>query len=487
MGGTHQRFYDYIQGKRARGEDLTWADQTMIRLLRAKRRWPEAPIPNEQCMAFMRMLREKDTLDLNIAESMMVATLIQGGLWPRDPAPQEHMDRLVEYLNSGPFEARNWWERVFGRVEPLLDLEAARWGYDMRGTGGPPAGVFPAEPFNGLQISYNVAGATLGAPTDEGGFLTRRTHQGVLTPGTLRVSGTVSVNAGFGADVTLRVWAGAEEQKLEFYLEKVEGGSRKAYDLSVPVPAGTQGGGFVIRMDGRYSMGGGWRGLEVAGTLAQSEEDRQAEREAADRAWREEVERTLRELGYEDTPAGKDLKEMREALAGGDAAWQAFVDRRQQELGYDQSPEAQQYYELRDAARAGGKTWDDYVAAHTGAGSTPGGQDSPDVGGLTVGRSVVDGQTQEVADHFPQASQVACATTFTDLPENTTAEAVWTLDGQETARSQRQVGGTGWVSFRLYTDDAAGLPPGRYQVTITAGDQVLGRKTFTIGEPPADG
>ena len=58
---------------------------------------------------------------------------------------------------------------------------------------------------------------------------------------------------------------------------------------------------------------------------------------------------------------------------------------------------------------------------------------------------------------------------------------IWTRDGVELTRSQREIGGTGWVSFSLMTQDAGGLPPGTYTLTIMVGGDVLGRKTFTIG------
>ena len=485
----HDRFYEYIQRKRASGVQLSFADMATISLLKAKRRWPEAPVPHEGCRDFMRKLRDRDTMDTTFGENLMIATLISHGLWPRDPAPNPGIERLKAYLESGPFEARNWWERWFGRVEPLLDLEAARWGYDMRRS-GTPGNVFPPDgAFNGMQITYNVSGASLGAPEDAGGFTTSRSLRGVIQPGTLHVSGSVSVG-GYGATLNAHVWAGSEEQKLEVWIPN-ENGGRKSFDLSVPVPQGTATGGFSIRLDGSYSMGGGHRGLVVSCQLEKSDAEKAADQAAADAAWRAEVERTLQELGYEQTPAGKDLTQMRAALAGDDAAWKAYVDNTLKALGYDDSPEAQQFNELREAMRLGGEAWDKYVAEHSGppgdtdgtvGQTTPGTQPGlPDVGGVQVGTSVVDGQVQGGAEHFPQAGQVGCLLNFQGVSQNTMAVAVWTRDGQEVVRSERQIGGNGWVSFSISTQDAGGLAPGTYVVTITAGEQVLGRKTFTIG------
>jgi len=499
-----QRFYDYIQRKRQSGQALSSADQSMIRWLQSLRRWPEAPAPNEFWKAYMRYLRNLDREELNFAESLMYSQLISRGYLPSDPVPGETQKKLIEYLNSGPFQPRNWFERTFGRVEPWIEQYAVSQGYDVGAGGGGGGPVFPGEPFNGMQISYSVSGAVMGPPVDVPGFGTTRTFKGVLPAGQLTVSGSARMGAGYGADVTVRVWAGGKEEKTTAYIKSGSPGfNSQAFNLSVPVPKGTDGGGFEIKMDGHYSMGGGWRGLTVRGYFERDAAEKRAEAEAA---WRKLVEETLAKLGYEDTPEGKALKEMREAAAGGDAAWKAYVDRQLAQLGYEDTPEGKQCQELSDALEAGGSTWDQYAskqlggadggqgggqqqAGNQGAGGQgaggAGGQGSPgalpDVGGLQVGTGVTDGQTQGAADRFDSASQVATALSFEGLPDGTTIEAVWTRDGKAVARSERQTGGSGWVSFNLYTKDAGGLTRGTYTVTITGGGKVLGRKTFTIG------
>lgn len=71
--------------------------------------------------------------------------------------------------------------------------------------GGGASGTFPAEPFNGLQLSYAVSGIPLGAPKDEGGFTNTRTFA-VLGPasGAVKVSGssaayTATCNSEYGS------------------------------------------------------------------------------------------------------------------------------------------------------------------------------------------------------------------------------------------------------------------------------------------------
>ncbi|HLG18033.1 MAG TPA: tetratricopeptide repeat protein [Blastocatellia bacterium] len=365
-----QRFYDYIQQQRRANIPLSWAEQATIRWLISSRRWPEAPRPNAFWSAFMRYLRDQPTRNLNIAQSIMLDQLRSRGLVPVDRAPDPNFARIRDYLNSGPFHSRNWFERVFGRAEPWMDNLYAGWGYDLRPS-APSGNSFPAgDPFNGLKITYNVSGATLSAPVDSGSFTINRSFKGVLGTGMLAISGTVRVG-GYGADVSLSVWAGDKKEEKKFYVEnKGSNGNPQNFNLSVPIPGGARTGGFAIRLDGRYSMGGGHRGCYVTGEFGPSQAQIDADRAAADAKWRREVEDTLARLGYQNTPEGKEIEEMRKALAGGDAAWKAFVDDRLERMRGDDSPEIAEYKELENAMTAGGAEWDKYVAAHGTSGST---------------------------------------------------------------------------------------------------------------------
>jgi len=363
----HQRFYDYIQQKRRANVPLSAADESTMRWLISSRRWPEAPRPNAFWAAFMRYLREQQTLDLNIAQTIMLDQLRSRGLVATDPPPSVNAERINTYLNSGPFQPRNWFERTFGRVEPWMDNLYAGWGYDMRPAASGGANTFPGnEHFNGLKINYNVTGATLGTPVDGGSFTITRHIEGVLGTGTLAISGTFRVG-GFGADVTLSVWAGDKKEDKSFYVENTgSNGNPQNFSLSVPIPAGARSGGFAIRLDGRYSMGGGHRGCYVTGDFGPSKEQLAAEQAAGDAKWRQEVEDTLKRLGYENTPEGKELEAMRQALAGGDAAWNAFVNSRLDQMSGDNSPQVLAYRELETAMLTGGAVWDQYVATHGG-------------------------------------------------------------------------------------------------------------------------
>ncbi len=485
---VHQRFHDYVRAKRQSPGGLSWADRMMVRRMQALRRWPEPPRPNQFWRAYLNYLRRQPTDDLNFAQRVMLSQLFARGLCPMDNPPGEHTQALVDYLNSGPFEARNWFERTFGRVAPWLEYEMASSGVDLT-PGAAPSGVFPVDvSFNGLRIWYQVSGATVGAPKDQGGFTTTRTHaEGVLTAdATLTVSGTYAVG-GFGADITVIVWADDQRKEYKYYRVHETEPNSAPYSVSVTVPRHCKRGGFSVRLDGRYSMGGGHRGLVVSGTFRQSASDQAQEQSEEDAKWRAEVEKTLRDLGYEDTPTGRELKRMRAALAGGDAAWKAYVEAKQRELGYDQTPEGLEYQRLRQAMAAGGDVWNGYAQRGLGrAPLPPGAQAQADVGGLKVGTGASQGQVQGATDHFAQAPKVSCALEYRDLPPGTTVTAVWARDGKEVIRSERQCGGTGWVSFGISANQG-NLAPGAYQVTVTAGGKVLGRKSFTIGQVSGGG
>lgn len=371
----HRRLYDVVSAKRRVGEPLTDGEINAIKLLQSVRRWPEAPVPGPQLKAFMRYLRNLPTDDLNIAQTLILSRVIHSGLYPVDFPKNPGAQRLVNYVNSGPFQPRNAFEWCFGRVEPWIDYQYASWGYDMRPPAAGSGPVFPAAPFNGMQIHYSISGAGLGPTTDKEGFTTSRSIKGILTSDTLTLSGSASIQSGWGADVTVRLYGGSEDQTQT---NNIKAPGSFAFNLTIPRPRTVKGGGFSINMVGLYSMAGagsstGTRGLVVSGSFEQSPEEKSRDDAEARKAWAAEVERTLKELGYEDTPEGKRLKEMRAALAGGDQAWKDYVNRNLKHLGYSDAQNGPSFIELRDALVSGGTKWQNYVAKTSPSSGAEGG------------------------------------------------------------------------------------------------------------------
>lgn len=127
-------------------------------------------------------------------------------------------------------------------------------------------GTFPTEPFNGMQIDYQVTGVASGTPTDTEGFTTSRSFEGGLGSGSLRVVGAARMGNGYYADLTVSVTVDGESDSDE---ARIESGfpdfNEHEFDVSVPIPAEAKSGSFSINMAGTYNAGG--RGLVVSGTF----------------------------------------------------------------------------------------------------------------------------------------------------------------------------------------------------------------------------
>ncbi|MBK1672220.1 hypothetical protein CKO35_02670 [Ectothiorhodospira shaposhnikovii] len=372
MEPAQQRFHDYIQEKRGRGESLSMAEEAMIRRLQSIRRWPESPEPNEFWREFIRYIREQPVDDLNVAQRLLLWQGMSRGYIPMDMAESEDVRRAIDYLNSRPFRARNWFERSFGRVEPWMEQYLGSQGADLRTeSGGAGQGVFPpGGAFNGLRIRYNLSGVTLGTPEDKDGFTTSRSYSGTMGPGVIRLSGSGHLDLGWDAVLQVSLRAGGESVSEEWRFESPGG---ESFNLFVPVPAGadlSSGGHFSIRLTGRYSTAGAGssitsRGLVVSGTLRESDEAARLRQALADADWRAEVEETLRRLGYEQTPAVREAARMREAMAAGEPAWRDYINRRQQELGYEEGAHEQAFDALEQAMLSGGDSWEQYIVDHS--------------------------------------------------------------------------------------------------------------------------
>ncbi|MCD6350925.1 MAG: hypothetical protein J7M26_02300 [Armatimonadetes bacterium] len=491
MTQLQQRFYNYLVAKRRAGKPLSFADRTMVRWLQSKRRWPEAPAPNGFWKAYMRYLRNLDRKQLNFAEEVMLSQLRARGFLPSDTKPSAFQRRLIDYLQAGPFRPHNWFESTFGRVEPLLAQWVAASGCDMSGRATSAGPVFPAEPFNGMQITVAVSGASLGPPKDTSGFGTRRWYEGVVTGKTLSMVGTASMSSGYGATVTISLNAGSKRAEDRRELKRGESWS---FSLSVPVDDAAQAANFSVKMDGHYSMGGGWRGLSVGGKLGRSKEAR----DAAWAAWRQHVDELLKHIGYKETPEGKALAELRQAASSTDDQWKAYVDRQLKQLGYEDDTRQGKECAALSAALADPEAWAQYVKKQglnpSDAGASPpantsgaSGQQGGNAaaaseaagGGLQVGTAVDGGKLTGAALVFRSPQRLATVVTFKDLPKDTELVAVWTRDGKQLIRSRQQVSGNGWASFSVRAGQGA-LPAGEYSVTVSQGTRVLGRKNFKV-------
>lgn len=127
-------------------------------------------------------------------------------------------------------------------------------------------GTFPAAPFNGMQITYDISGATVTDTVDSEGFTTSRTLQGTLGTGQLTISGSAKMGNGYDADVTATVSCGGGTDQ---FTTNIKSGfpdfNEESFSISVPIPTGATSGSFSINMVGHYNAGN--RGLVVSGTF----------------------------------------------------------------------------------------------------------------------------------------------------------------------------------------------------------------------------
>jgi hypothetical protein len=127
-------------------------------------------------------------------------------------------------------------------------------------------GTFPASPFNGMQITYDISGATVTDTKDVDGFTTSRTLQGTLGTGRLTISGSAKMGNGYDADVTATVSCGGETDQFTTNIPSgFPGFNEESFNISVPIPSGATSGSFSINMVGHYNAGN--RGLVVSGTF----------------------------------------------------------------------------------------------------------------------------------------------------------------------------------------------------------------------------
>ena len=168
-------------------------------------------------------------------------------VWP-DPQLEAHIANLERSMaGSASGSASATGTSVTGSTRPV---------------GAGASGTFPGEPFNGMQITYRVEGCEIPHLKDEPGFTTSRKYQGQLGRGPLRIVGKASMNAGYGADLTVRVQAGRESKDFKANIKK----GTQDFDVTVPIPADARDGSFSIAMTGHYNAG--TRGLQVTGRLS---------------------------------------------------------------------------------------------------------------------------------------------------------------------------------------------------------------------------
>jgi hypothetical protein len=126
------------------------------------------------------------------------------------------------------------------------------------------SGVFPGEPFNGMQISYSISGANVTKTTDTPGFTWQRLIQGSLGSGELRVTGKANLDNGLGYRLRITVQVGSKTKTMDLDKKVKQEGS---FDVSLPIGNTDASGSVTIAMTGIYN--GTTRGVNISAVLSQ--------------------------------------------------------------------------------------------------------------------------------------------------------------------------------------------------------------------------
>lgn len=121
----------------------------------------------------------------------------------------------------------------------------------------PPAptvtGIFPAHPFNGMQIEYRLEGVSIERSKDIEDFTTSRTLTGKVTGNSLRVAGRIGMGSGISAVAHVRLKSGPSNLNLPLTLDASDPSMNwRDFDLSVPVAS--EAAEFAIEMIGTYNI-----------------------------------------------------------------------------------------------------------------------------------------------------------------------------------------------------------------------------------------
>lgn len=132
-----------------------------------------------------------------------------------------------------------------------------------RGVSGESSGRFPDDgDFNGMIINYDISGIEVSNSSVNKAFMTSKSLEGYIGGSEIRVSGTARMGSGFGAKLTVRVDTSTGSKEYESYIESGHPNyNSDDFELVIPISPKDRYASVSIRMDGEYSMGGGWRGL----------------------------------------------------------------------------------------------------------------------------------------------------------------------------------------------------------------------------------
>jgi hypothetical protein len=104
---------------------------------------------------------------------------------------------------------------------------------------------------------------------------------------------------------------------------------------------------------------------------------------------------------------------------------------------------------------------------------------------VIVCESVNDGQPVNVGTEFIAPKSITGLLRYKNLPQNSTVQWLWTMDGRTEATTTKTLGGNGWYMHGLRFDTV--VNDGIYQLTVTVNGKVIAQRTVTVypGSRPA--
>ncbi len=92
--------------------------------------------------------------------------------------------------------------------------------------------------------------------------------------------------------------------------------------------------------------------------------------------------------------------------------------------------------------------------------------------------SVVDGEPINIGEQFTAPKSITALVRYWNLPENSTVDWLWSLDGRTEAKLNKTLAGNGWHMHGLRSETA--IIPGAYELVVAVNGRVVTQRTITV-------
>jgi len=97
---------------------------------------------------------------------------------------------------------------------------------------------------------------------------------------------------------------------------------------------------------------------------------------------------------------------------------------------------------------------------------------------VIVCESADDNQPVNVGNEFVAPGSITALLRYSNLPENSQVQWLWTLDGRTEATTTKTLAGNGWYMHGLRSQTA--IVPGVYELTVKLNGSVIAQQTVTV-------